>query len=105
MGVNKGGARFPQLVTEVSAGELFVEMRMAGGGRCWRLEVPDNTHLTSKCQVQCWESLGEWHAHGIAFETAGVQSHQTAVGWTQKAGGLRTAPGHLISEVGRLGRR
>ena len=41
MGVNKGGARFPQLVTEVSAGELFVEMRMAGGGRCWRLEVPD----------------------------------------------------------------
>ena len=39
-----------------------------------------NTHLTSKCQVQCWESLGEWHAHGIAFETAGVQSHQTAGG-------------------------
>ena len=62
--------------------------------------IGEYSHLTSKRQVQCWESLG-----GIVFETAGVQSHRTAEGWTQKAGGLRTAPGPVISEVGRLGRK
>lgn len=78
---------------------------MAGGGRCWRLEVPDqeHSHLTVESMLG---SLGEWHAHGIAFEIAGVQSHRTTGGVDPESRrGPRTAPGRLISEAARLGRR